>query len=593
MQVTGTLFLSSLALACATRASAPSPCTADEDCLSAGLRCLPSPGGAPCTLDYQYNETGTCACLPQSCAKFSYVPQQFEKKQWLVIGDSISMGYLADVASLLGQGWQVVHVGGSSPINCDNAYFASRCISGWLGGNASRWDVVSYNAGLHDLAFPDNEHLSTTSYATYVSKVLEYLDGALRPDARLMWMSTTPVPTNPAPNCTLIPGRLESSVLAYNAAAAAVVSAAARDVPVCDLHKTINDYCGAGYATCNITQCGGPHYSSVGWQLLASAVTRCGLQETEKIVSRSASNLGRIFAVADNGTTNVPNLVSVDLTTWDLSVGPSLDNLFVFGQAAAVSNGMFWTVAMDDYANYLIGFDTETMAITATLNCSGWAGPRFFFIIDVYANEKDILIVGGYGSDDPTVQSLFRVASTSSAPSVDFLGNVTCGPYCDDGTFDAATGFLYQIAGQGDPPVFGNVTVIDVFGAGGPTVVRSVALNTYFDFPQYDPQTGELFGLTLQTTPSGYARHVAFLDTQTNNVTDEGAIGDGFFVVLEDGPKAFDPLTRRAFFMLATGPFAEFDVVALNLSTSPPTILETPGLCGFIGYCPQGFSWSP
>jgi hypothetical protein len=264
------IFSSCLAATSSAARPALTPCTADEDCLSVGLRCLPSPSGSPCTLDYEYNETGTCACLPQTCATFSYAPQQSEKKQWLVIGDSISMGYTSGLASILGQGWQVIHVGGSTPLNCDNAYFASRCISGWLGSNNSRWDVVSYNAGLHDLAFPDNEHLSAASYATFLAKVLAYLSDTLRPDATLLWMSTTPVPTNPTRNCTLIPGRLESSVLAYNAAAAAVVSASARDVRVCDLHKVIDDYCGAGYATCNITQCGGPHYSSDGWRLLAS-----------------------------------------------------------------------------------------------------------------------------------------------------------------------------------------------------------------------------------------------------------------------------------------------------------------------------------
>lgn len=81
----------------------------------------------------------------------------------------------------------------------------------------------------------------------------------------------------------------------------------------------------------------------------------------------------------------------------------------------------------------------------------------------------------------------------------------------------------------------------------------------------------------------------------------------GYYAILETGPKvggllgacarsphccsqhianlvqAFDPVNRRAFYMLATGPFAEFDVVAVNVDAVPPTLAEAPSLCGFIG----------
>jgi len=283
--------------------TAPAPCTADEDCLSTNLRCLPSPGGAPCTLDYAFNETGTCACLPQGCDTFTYASATPGKKQWLVVGDSISMGYYGPLSAALKAGWDVYHVGSrGKPINCDNAvryprasfspplrnphplpcpplqYFASRCVKGWLGADAARWDVVSYNAGLHDLAFPDNEHLAAASYAQYLGDTLRFLAGALRPSAALLWLTTTPVPTDPPANCTLLPGRLESSVREYNAAAAAVVASvgAARAVRTCDLHAVITRYCGDSYATCNITQCAGPHFSSEGFALLGGAVAGCG-----------------------------------------------------------------------------------------------------------------------------------------------------------------------------------------------------------------------------------------------------------------------------------------------------------------------------
>jgi hypothetical protein len=311
--------------------------------------------------------------------------------------------------------------------------------------------------------------------------------------------------------------------------------------------------------------------------------------------------MGRIFAIADNGTTNAPNLVEVDLTTWELTVGPSLLQYFVFGQDAAVVGGTFWTTAFDDYANYLLGFDTTTRALTTTLNCSHWPGPEFYFMTDIYPSAGGgLLVVGAYGSASPSLQSLFTVSQLDSAsPTVAFLGNVSSGgAYSEDGALDPASGLLFQIAGQSDGPpiVFGNLTITSTIGQGAPSVVGEFPLGGPFGFPQFDPASGALFGLQLKQDAQGYHRSLTFLNnpaSQAWNVSDKGDIGEGFFVVLEDGPKAFDAATGRAFYMVATGPFAEFDIVALNISTSPPTILETPGLCGFIGYCPQGFAWSP
>ena len=121
-------------------------CTADEDCLPLSLRCLPDPHGSPCVLDYGFNTTGHCSCQAQSCAAVDIPAAIPGAKQWLVVGDSISMGYIQHAQQALGSSWQLVH-GGSASTNDDNAYWGSRCIKDWLGPAPSRWDVVSYNAG--------------------------------------------------------------------------------------------------------------------------------------------------------------------------------------------------------------------------------------------------------------------------------------------------------------------------------------------------------------------------------------------------------------------------------------------------------------
>jgi hypothetical protein len=45
--------------------------------------------------------------------------------------------------------------------------------------------------------------------------------------------------------------------------------------------------------------------------------------------------------------------------------------------------------------------------------------------------------------------------------------------------------------------------------------------------------------------------------------------------------------------MLASGPFAEFDLVAVDIDANPVVLLETPPLCGFVGYCPFAFVFGP
>ena len=248
-------------------------CTNDMDCIPLGERCLPDPAGSPCVLDYAYNETGTCACKTQACVLPTYPAALPGTKQWLVAGDSISLGQLASLSRIAGAGWQVLHVNGN--YNCDNALNAAKCFLGWLGTNASRWDVITYNSGAHDLAFPDNEHLVIPTFAGFVTDSLSQLARTVRADTRLMWMRITPVPTDPAPECVLIPGRLEKDVIAYNVAADAVVQATGGRVGSCDLHKVITDYCGVGYSNCSITQCAGPHFTPEGFTMLAQKAVEC------------------------------------------------------------------------------------------------------------------------------------------------------------------------------------------------------------------------------------------------------------------------------------------------------------------------------
>jgi hypothetical protein len=208
------------------------------------------------------------------------------KKQLLVIGDSISLGYTPYLAANLTAGWEVVH----APGNCGNANWGALCARGWLGADPARWDAVTVNHGLHDLAAPDNEHLDLPTYVARLANETAALRSALRPGAALVWMTTTPVPTDPPPQCVLIPRRLQTDVTAYNAAAAGVVGAAG--MPTCDLEAVITSVCGPVYATCPIAQCQGPHFTEAGFQLLGAAAAGCVTRAAAAAAAAAAAGSG-------------------------------------------------------------------------------------------------------------------------------------------------------------------------------------------------------------------------------------------------------------------------------------------------------------
>lgn len=306
-------------------------------------------------------------------------------------------------------------------------------------------------------------------------------------------------------------------------------------------------------------------------------------------------SLGHLYAVTSNGTTNEDNFIDVNLDTWEVSVGPTLPATYdTFGQAAAVVDGVYWTYNMGEtYNAALTGIDVTTRSIAFDVNVSQWkfGGPFFFDSIFAAQDGHSLLVVGSFGSRDPDIVILYSIATPKTNPVSTFLGNVTCPGYCEDGAFDPVTNTLYLTSGATDTSS-GNLVAISLGGANGPSVTSTTPLSDFFDFKQWDSASSGLFGLTLWTADSGnMARNVTRLKGSSFAPTSQGPIGDGLFVVLEDGPKAFDPATQRGFYMLANGPFGEFDVVALNLSTSPPQILETPGLCGFIG-CECAFFFS-
>ena len=126
----------------------------------------------------------------------------------------------------------------------------------------------AWKISLHDLA-RDQELLTVADYTALMENVTDQL---VATGARLLWVSTTPVPTNKTdPSSSLVePPRFNSDVVAFNAAAAKIM--AARNIRVFDLYSVVIAHCGEGYSSCDWQLPNNVHYEKVGWSNLAESM---------------------------------------------------------------------------------------------------------------------------------------------------------------------------------------------------------------------------------------------------------------------------------------------------------------------------------
>lgn len=264
------------------------PCNADLDCVpttGSNWRCrqytaaptptnnchIPGPGTAG---------NNTCACTVQKCLPTPPDRGNGTAVGYLVIGDSISLGMKADLAALVSEdGWALTH----NPGNAASSNLGAHCIADWVQGSSGtrRWDVISFQFGLHDLGF-DTERIAVQQYTALLTNITTYLVGVQkRHGTKLLWVKTTPVPTVPTygPGCNdthtcLDPPRFDADVVLYNAAADGVMAAAnaaGARIATADLYSFVLAKCGGkGYAHCDGFQLPmNVHYTATGWAALA------------------------------------------------------------------------------------------------------------------------------------------------------------------------------------------------------------------------------------------------------------------------------------------------------------------------------------
>jgi hypothetical protein len=150
----------------------------------------------------------------------------------LLIGDSISIGYTLSVREKLAGKANVHRI----PTNGGPSSRGVASLDSWLGD--SKWDVIHFNFGLHDLVYmgtdgsrlvdptqPGAKH--QVPLPDYEKNLTAIVDRLKATGAKVIWCNTTPVPAGS-------PGRIVDEEQLFNEVAARVMTRAG--IPTNDLN---------------------------------------------------------------------------------------------------------------------------------------------------------------------------------------------------------------------------------------------------------------------------------------------------------------------------------------------------------------------
>ncbi len=152
----------------------------------------------------------------------------------LLIGDSISQGYTVPVQNLL-RGKANVH---RIPENGGSTKAGVAKIEAWLG--TSKWDVIHFNWGLHDLMFDPTAQRDPAQYekdqlAVYEKNLRSLTARLKQTGAKLIWASSTPVADEmSSPRAA---SHRASTVKIYNDVAARIMKE--NGIPIDDLNAYV------------------------------------------------------------------------------------------------------------------------------------------------------------------------------------------------------------------------------------------------------------------------------------------------------------------------------------------------------------------
>jgi lysophospholipase L1-like esterase len=177
----------------------------------------------------------------------------------LLIGDSVSGGYTLAARKAL-DGKANLH---KAPENCGPTANGLKKLDIWLASappagaaagspEASRWDVIHFNFGIHDRNTPP---------ADYEQRLEQIVSRLEKTGAKLIWASTTPIPTDAEKKQTA------ESIVERNAIAARLVQQ--HGIAIDDLFTFITPHLATAQNP-NDVHFNGPGYQMLGKQVAAS-----------------------------------------------------------------------------------------------------------------------------------------------------------------------------------------------------------------------------------------------------------------------------------------------------------------------------------
>lgn len=221
-------------------------------CCGDGYTCCPS--GTTCQLANKgYSSVATCVSPSGSsvgpgfpgggqevCKQGGPVPFSTTKKNVIIMGDSVSIGYAPKVQDALQDVAFVQHSPWGGDGGAEETAYGWKCLDYLLrapDGTPQVPDVLWFNWGLHNLVNGTNvvpgQSGNITNYAPYLDKIAGRL-AAMIPKTKVIFGLTTP---------ELCSAATDAIVQHNNVEAAAIMSK--HGIPMVDMHKALVDKCGA------------------------------------------------------------------------------------------------------------------------------------------------------------------------------------------------------------------------------------------------------------------------------------------------------------------------------------------------------------
>jgi hypothetical protein len=230
---------------------------------------------------------------PTNCSKLCSgkpLPLSTSVPNVLLVSDSIGSGgtgYLTNTVAMLGPSNSSVTGAGTignafvqhSGTNwtalhgyCGTSIGVVACAKPWLAGQQTKFDVIHWNWGLHDIAPSMYYPITTDEYVANMEALYGDLKSALTENGTLIFTTTTPVPPS-------YKNRNNSDVVKINALAMTLFGPGSKhpEVVVHDLYQQIVQRCSrdsasVGYpetSDCMVIQSNGVHMSPAGRQFTA------------------------------------------------------------------------------------------------------------------------------------------------------------------------------------------------------------------------------------------------------------------------------------------------------------------------------------